>query len=557
MKIRFLGATTTVTGSCHLITTNSHKLLLDCGLFQGNKEIERLNEEEFDFDPSEIEFLILSHAHIDHSGRIPLLVKRGFKGKIYCTDATADLLEVMLKDSASIQERETEWKNRKNQRSGKPLVEPLYTMKDAEEALKYVVPVMYDQLVELHESIQIVFNDAGHILGSAIIELFITENNDVSKIVYSGDIGMKNRPILRNPTLIKKADYVIMETTYGNRVHEDNSDSIKRLIDIVLKTIKRGGNVIIPSFAVGRTQELIFEFNRFYEENSAYRYELKDVKVYVDSPMAISATEVFRKNAQVFDKDTRDYILRGDHPLDFPNLVFSRTAEESVALNTDPNPKVIISSSGMCEAGRIKHHLKHNLWNPKSSIVFVGYQAKGTLGHSILKGDKRVSIFGEKIKIEAEIHNLEGFSGHADQNGLVQWLGGFKMQPKKIFLVHGEEDSKSDFAETVKSVFGYDCTVINGDTEFTLTKDRVVSVDEAKKEIFTPEYLYKIKRRISSVHDALESILYNTHLAMGPDMSPEQIAEINNLIIGLEKNTYSLGSVMTLDPEESVEYPEE
>lgn len=557
MKIRFLGATTTVTGSCHLITTNSHKLLLDCGLFQGNKEIERLNEEEFDFDPSEIEFLILSHAHIDHSGRIPLLVKRGFKGKIYCTDATADLLEVMLKDSASIQERETEWKNRKNQRSGKPLVEPLYTMKDAEEALKYVVPVMYDQLVELHESIQIVFNDAGHILGSAIIELFITENNDVSKIVYSGDIGMKNRPILRNPTLIKKADYVIMETTYGNRVHEDNSDSIKRLIDIVLKTIKRGGNVIIPSFAVGRTQELIFEFNRFYEENSAYRYELKDVKVYVDSPMAISATEVFWKNAQVFDKDTRDYILRGDHPLDFPNLVFSRTAEESVALNTDPNPKVIISSSGMCEAGRIKHHLKHNLWNPKSSIVFVGYQAKGTLGHSILKGDKRVSIFGEKIKIEAEIHNLEGFSGHADQNGLVQWLGGFKMQPKKIFLVHGEEDSKSDFAETVKSVFGYDCTVINGDTEFTLTKDRVVSVDEAKKEIFTPEYLYKIKRRISSVHDALESILYNTHLAMGPDMSPEQIAEINNLIIGLEKNTYSLGSVMTLDPEESVEYPEE
>lgn len=557
MKIRFLGATTTVTGSCHLITTNSHKLLLDCGLFQGNKEIERLNEEEFDFDPSEIEFLILSHAHIDHSGRIPLLVKRGFKGKIYCTDATADLLEVMLKDSASIQERETEWKNRKNQRSGKPLVEPLYTMKDAEEALKYVVPVMYDQLVELHESIQIVFNDAGHILGSAIIELFITENNDVSKIVYSGDIGMKNRPILRNPTLIKKADYVIMETTYGNRVHEDNSDSIKRLIDIVLKTIKRGGNVIIPSFAVGRTQELIFEFNRFYEENSECRYELKDVKVYVDSPMAISATEVFRKNAQVFDKDTRDYILRGDHPLDFPNLVFSRTAEESVALNTDPNPKVIISSSGMCEAGRIKHHLKHNLWNPKSSIVFVGYQAKGTLGHSILKGDKRVSIFGEKIKIEAEIHNLEGFSGHADQNGLVQWLGGFKMQPKKIFLVHGEEDSKSDFAETVKSVFGYDCTVINGDTEFTLTKDRVVSVDEAKKEIFTPEYLSKIKRRISSVHDALESILYNTHLAMGPDMSPEQIAEINNLIIGLEKNTYSLGSVMTLDPEESVEYPEE
>ncbi len=552
-----MGATTSVTGSCHLITTDNHKFLLDCGLFQGNKETEALNTAEFDFDPSEIEFLVLSHAHIDHSGRIPLLVKRGFKGKIYCTDATADLLVVMLKDSASIQERETEWKNRKNQRSGKPLVEPLYTMKDAEEALKHVVPVMYDQLLELDESVRIVFNDAGHILGSAIVELFITENDDVSKIVYSGDIGMRGRPILRDPTYIKKADYVIMEATYGNRIHENNSDSIERLIDIVLKTIRRGGNVIIPSFAVGRTQELIFEFNRFYEEHSEYKDELKDVKVYVDSPMAISATEVFRKNAQVFDDKTRDYILRGDHPLDFPNLIFSKTANESVSLNTNPNPKVIISSSGMCEAGRIKHHLKHNLWNPKSSIVFVGYQAKGTLGHSILKGDKRVTIFGEKIKIEAEIHNLEGFSGHADQNGLIQWLGGFKEQPKKIFIVHGEEDSKYDFSEKVKSVIDYDCTVINGDTEFTLTKDRVVSVEETKKEIFTPEYLYKIKKRISSVHNAIESILYNTHLAVGEDLSSDQITEINNIMLSLEKDTYSLGSVMSLEPEESAEYLEE
>lgn len=552
-----MGATTSVTGSCHLITTDNHKFLLDCGLFQGNKETEALNTAEFDFDPSEIEFLVLSHAHIDHSGRIPLLVKRGFNGKIYCTDATADLLVVMLKDSASIQERETEWKNRKNQRSGKPLVEPLYTMKDAEEALKHVVPVMYDQLLELDESVRIVFNDAGHILGSAIVELFITENDDVSKIVYSGDIGMRGRPILRDPTYIKKADYVIMEATYGNRIHENNSDSIERLIDIVLKTIRRGGNVIIPSFAVGRTQELIFEFNRFYEEHSEYKDELKDVKVYVDSPMAISATEVFRKNAQVFDDKTRDYILRGDHPLDFPNLIFSKTANESVSLNTNPNPKVIISSSGMCEAGRIKHHLKHNLWNPKSSIVFVGYQAKGTLGHSILKGDKRVTIFGEKIKIEAEIHNLEGFSGHADQNGLIQWLGGFKEQPKKIFIVHGEEDSKYDFSEKVKSVIDYDCTVINGDTEFTLTKDRVVSVEETKKEIFTPEYLYKIKKRISSVHNAIESILYNTHLAVGEDLSSDQITEINNIMLSLEKDTYSLGSVMSLEPEESAEYLEE
>lgn len=548
MKVRFLGASTSVTGSCHLITTSNHKFLLDCGQFQGSDEMDQLNAEIFDFDPTEIEFLVLSHAHIDHSGRIPLLVKRGFKGKIYCTDATADLLVVMLKDSASIHERETEWKNRKNQRAGKPLVEPLYTMKDAEAALDNVVPILYNQLIELNEAVKIVFNDAGHILGSSIVELFITENDEVSKIVYSGDIGMKNRPILRDPTIIKKADYVIMETTYGNRIHEKNSDSIERLIDIVLKTTRRGGNVIIPSFAVGRTQELIYEFNRFYEEHSEYKNELKNIMVYIDSPMAISATEVFRRNAQVFDDETRDYILRGDHPLDFPNLIFTRTAVESVALNTNPNPKVIISSSGMCEAGRIKHHLKHNLWNPKSSIVFVGYQARGTLGYSILNGDKRVSIFGEKIHVKAEIHNLEGFSGHADKNGLLEWLAGFKQQPKQIFLVHGEEDSKTEFAKEVKSMLGYDCTVVDGDTEFTLTKQDVVSVDEMKKELISSESLFRIKKNISSVHNALESILYNTHLAVGSDITPEQITEINNIILSLEKNTYNLGSVMSLEP---------
>ena len=551
MKVRFLGAATSVTGSCHLITTDNHKFLLDCGQFQGSDEMEQLNYNDFEFDPAEIELLILSHAHIDHSGRIPLLVKRGFKGKIYCTDATADLLNVMLRDSASIHERESEWQNRKNQRAGKPLVEPLYTMKDADEALKSVTPILYNQLIELNETVKIVFNDAGHILGSSIVELFITENDEVSKIVYSGDLGVKGRPILRDPTIIKKADYLIMEATYGDRVHEENSDSIKRLIDIVLKTTRRGGNVVIPSFAVGRTQELIYEFNRFYEEHSEYKDELKNIMVYVDSPMAISATEVFRRNAQVFDDETRDYILRGDHPLDFPNLIFTRTADESVALNTNPNPKVIISSSGMCEAGRIKHHLKHNLWNPKSSIVFVGYQAKGTLGHSILNGDKKVSIFREKIHVEAEIHNLEGFSGHADKNGLVDWLAGFKQPPKQIFLVHGEEQSKFALAKEIKEHLGYNSTVIEGDTEFTLTKEDIVSVDEMKKELMSPESLFKIKRKISSVHSALESILYNTHLAMDSKVSPEQITEINNIILSLEKNTYNLGSVMSLESEET------
>jgi len=545
MKIRFLGANSSVTGSCHLITTKKHRFLLDCGMFQGSDEMDELNSRDFDFDPSEIDFMFLSHAHIDHSGRIPLLVKRGFRGSIYCTDATADLLKIMLKDSASIQEREVEWKNRKSQRAGKPLVEPLYTMKDVEETLKYVVPVLYDQLVEIDEEVKAVFNDAGHILGSSIIELFITEDNDVSKIVFSGDLGVKGKPILRDPTIIKKADCVIMEATYGNRLHEKNDTSIQKLVDIVIKTIRRGGNVVIPAFAVGRTQEIIYEFNRFYEEHSEYREALKDVYVYVDSPMATSVTDVFRANVQVFDDETREYILRGDHPLDFKNLKFVRTTEESVALNTNPEPKVIISSSGMCEAGRIKHHLKHNLWNPKSSIVFVGYQAKGTLGYSIVKGDKQVSIFGEKIHVEAEIYNLEGFSGHADKEGLLDWLEGFQKAPNEIFLVHGEEEAKTEFARTVRENLNYNCIVVNGDMDVTLSRQDVVSVEEIRKELVSPEVLSEIKKRISSIHNALETILYNTQLAVGSNLTPEQVKDINNIIIELEKNTYRLGSVMS------------
>lgn len=544
MKIKFLGATTTVTGSCHLITTQDHKILLDCGMYQGSNELDQLNQEAFDFNPEEIECVLLSHAHIDHCGRLPLLVKRGFRGRIYCTDATADLLSIMLRDCASIMEKETEWTNRKNMRAGGPLVEPLYTMADVEAALSLVTPVLYNQLIEINDSIKTVFNDAGHILGSAIIELFIQEGDDVSKLVYSGDLGMKGRPILRDPTLIKKADFVIMETTYGNRIHENNSDSIEKLIDIILKTVRRGGNVIIPSFAVGRTQELIYQLNRFYEGHSEYQKELNDILVYVDSPMATSATEVFRKNAQVFDDETRDYILRGDHPLDFKNLRFTRSVEESVALNNDPRPKIIISSSGMCEAGRIKHHLKHNLWNPKSSIVFVGYQAVGTLGRSIVSGDKRVTIFGEKIQVEAEIYNLEGFSGHADRDGLLEWLSGFRKKPGSIFLVHGEQDAKEEFANTVKSVLGYDCTVVRGNSEYTLSKDTVISVEEALHERFSPEALTEIKGRISSIHDDLERILYNTQLAVGSGLSPQQIIEIGNIVLELEKSTMNLGSVV-------------
>ena len=547
MKIKFCGASSGVTGSCHLLTTENHKVLLDCGLFQGGKSQEALNYEPFPFDPAEIECVILSHAHIDHCGRLPLLVKQGFTGKIYCTDATADLLDVMLKDSGFIQEKDAEWKSRRNARTGKPPVEPLYTYLDACEALKYVEPVLYDQLIEINDNMRIVFNDAGHILGSSIVELWVKEDDKESKIVFSGDLGMTDRPILRDPTVIKKADYVIMETTYGNRNHPENSTSINQLADIVLKTIKRGGTVVIPSFAVGRTQELIFEFNKLYLEDKRYREQLENLQVYVDSPMATTATEVFRKNAQVFDEETKDYILRGDNPLDFKNLHFTRSTAESQALNMNREPKVIISASGMCEAGRIRHHLKHNLWDARNSVIFVGYQAEGTLGRKLVEGAKEVALFGEVINVNAEVYNLEGFSGHADQNGLFAWVSGFQQRPKQIFLVHGEEDSKKDFAKLLNEKLGYDPVVVHGNSEFELDMNtaELLNFDEAVEEGMRDEDIQKLRNTLSDIHLGIENILYNANLVMGENISPEKLVKVNNIVQELQKATINLGSAVT------------
>lgn len=545
MRIQFCGASTGVTGSCHLITTEHHKILLDCGQFQGGKAMDAMNYEPFPFDPAEIDYMVLSHAHIDHCGRIPLLVKRGFKGDIYCTDATADLLEVMLKDSGYIHEKEAEWKNRKNERAGRPLVEPLYTCNDAIESLKFVKPVLYDQLIELNPEMKIVFNDAGHILGSAITELWVTEGESVSKIVFSGDLGVMDRPILRDPTIIKKADYVIMETTYGNRLHPQNSMDVKSLMEIVIKTARRGGTVVIPSFAVGRTQELIYEFNRFYENNRQYQKDLENLMVYVDSPMATTATEVFKRNAQVFDDEMKEIITNGDNPLDFKNLRFTRSTEDSIALNHNDRPKVIISASGMCEAGRIRHHLKHNLWNPKASVIFVGYQAEGTLGRLLVEGAKEVTLFGEEIQVNAEIYNLEGFSGHADRDGLLMWLGGFQKEPKHIFLVHGEPESKEDFARTVEQKLGYHPIVVQGNSEFVLEKDEILNKREAMQEAMDSEALESVKKNIADIHRRLEGILYNTHLAVDSKLSPEKLAKINNIVLELEKDSVNLGAAVT------------
>lgn len=545
MKLKFCGAVSSVTGSCHLLTTDQHSVLLDCGMYQGGKTLEVLNEEPFPFVPADVECVVLSHAHVDHCGRLPFLVKNGFSGPIYCTDATADLLSVMLPDCAHIQEKETEWANRKAERAGKPLIKPLYTMQDVSATLKLVKPVLYDQLIQLNDQMRIVFNDAGHILGSAITEIWVEEGEKTVKIVYTGDLGVNNRPILRDPVKIKKADFVIMESTYGNRLHESNQNSLQELIEIIVKTITRGGSVIIPSFAVGRTQELIYELNRFYESDSTYRGVLSKVNVYIDSPMAITTTQVFRRNAQVFDEETKRYILEGDNPLDFPNLYFTRTSEESMALNTDDTPKIIIAASGMCNAGRILHHLKHNLWNPRNSVVFVGYQANGTLGRRILDGEIEIPVLGEHVMVKAQIYNLEGFSGHADRDGLLEWVQALQKAPQNIFLVHGEEESKTALEELIRETTGYPCTAIHGMTEVDLADASGMTALEAASDMVDAEKVRLVRDKLFGIHDSIEDILYSANLAVGEQIPIEKLVEISNVIMQLEKEAIHLGMAVT------------
>lgn len=545
MKIKFLGAVTTVTGSCYLITTKSHKFIIDCGQFQGNKTTEKENYEEFGFDPRDLDFMILSHAHIDHSGRIPLLVKKGFKGRIYCTTATADLATIMLKDSGYIHEKEAQWDVRKAERMGRVPREPLYTLEDAERSLKYLEPNLYDQYVQPYPEIRFRFRDAGHILGSAIVEIWIEEEGKVNKLVFSGDLGMKNKPILNDPVSIEEADYLIMEATYGNRTHETIKESLEKFIDIIIKTIKRGGTVVIPSFAVGRTQDLIYELNMYYEHDEEVKKILENIMVYIDSPLAISATEIFRRNAQDFDDETRQYILKGDNPLDFKNLKFVRTSQESKELNFHDEPKIIIASSGMAEAGRIKHHLKHHLWKEKSSIIIVGYQANETLGRQLVEGAAEVNIFGERIKVRAEVYSLEGFSGHADKERLFDWLKAFKKFPDKVFLVHGESDAKLAFAERIKAELGHIVQVIDEVAEYDLEVDEGEPVDLLVEKKARCKDIILLRQKLEKVRNELDAVVNNANGVLDRGIRQERLDEISNLIIELEESTIKLGAGVT------------
>lgn len=464
MKINFFGAAGCVTGSCHMLEVNGKKILLDCGLYQGKDEKERGNE-YFDFNPKEIDYVMLSHSHIDHSGRIPLLYKRGFKGEVLCTEATRDLCSVMLPDSGHIMEMEVEWKNRKRVRQGLETLEPLYTVKLAQLSLYLFRGISYNRWVEVFEGFSIRFKEAGHLLGSSIIEMKIKEDNKQEvKLVYSGDLGNANLPILNDPENIEEADYVIMETTYGDRVHENIKNEFEMLVNIIKTTFKRGGNVIIPSFAVGRTQEVLYTLNKYVENDL-----LKNVNVYVDSPLAAESTKIFEKYSESFDEEARKLIEAGDDPLNFKGLIFTGSADESAAINKIQSGAIVISASGMCEAGRIKHHLKHNLWRRECSIVFVGYQAEGTLGRAIIDGAKKVKIFGEEIAVNAEIHVLQGLSGHADKNGLLTWLKAFKVKPKEVLLVHGDKEPIESFKRLIEAN-GFKARIANRAEQYNINE---------------------------------------------------------------------------------------
>ena len=466
MKLQFIGAAHEVTGSCHYLEACGRHILVDYGMEQGTNLFENA---PLPVEAPLIDYVFLTHAHVDHSGYLPLLYARGFRGKIFMTEASADLCSIMLRDCAHIQMQEAEWRSRKAKRSSQVKEkEPLYTMEDADGAIKSIIPCPYNQIIDISEGIQIRFTDIGHLLGSSSIEVWMTENGECRKVVFSGDIGNINQPLLRDPQKTTEADYVVMESTYGDRIHSmERPDYVKELARIIQETFNRGGNVVIPSFAVGRTQEMLYFIRKIKEDRLIQGFE--NFPVYVDSPLAVEATGIFIENEMTcFDEEAMELVRRGINPIRFPGLRLSITSDESKAINFDMTPKVIISASGMCEAGRIRHHLKHNLWRTECTILFVGYQAVGTLGRYLLEGAQEVRLFGEHIEVRASIEKLAGISGHADKNGLIDWVTGFEKKPKMVFVVHGEDTVTDTFAQTLIDEYDMDAYAPYSGTKFNL-----------------------------------------------------------------------------------------
>jgi metallo-beta-lactamase family protein len=452
MRIQFLGAAREVTGSCHYVTFNNIHFLVDCGMEQG---ADQYMSQELPVNAAIIDYVFVTHAHIDHSGLLPLLYNHGFRGKIYATKATTELCNIMLKDSAHIQEFEAEWRNRKGKRIGKEEIKPLYDINDAQGVMNHFIPCPYHVEIEVCDGLWIRFVDAGHLLGSSSIEIWVTEDDVTKKLVFSGDIGNGSKPLIKDPEYIDDADYVIMESTYGNRNHEASPDFARELANIINRTFTKGGNLVIPAFSVGRTQELLYFMRKIKEEDLLPAY--RDFEVYIDSPLALEATNIFHENERdCFGEEALELVNKGINPIKFEGLKTAVSSDESKMINFNAKPKVIISASGMCDAGRIRHHLKHNLWRKESTILFVGFQVPGTLGHALLMDNvKEVKLFGETVVVEADIENLHGFSGHADLNHLTEWINHYKKKPAKVFVVHGEESVAVGFGAYLREEFGF------------------------------------------------------------------------------------------------------
>lgn len=535
MKLTFIGADHEVTGSCHMIEACGKVFLIDCGMEQGTNLYENI---EIPVKPSDIDYVFLTHAHIDHSGMIPKLYKDGFKGQIYTTTATHDLCKVMLMDSAHIQEQEAEWHNRKAMRSGAPQYEPVYDTNDAAGALNLFVPCDYEAMIHVCEGITVRFRDVGHLLGSASIEFWLKEGDIEKKIVFSGDIGNVNQPIIRDPICVEDADYAVMESTYGDRSHGEIPDYVSEFTDILQTTFDRGGNVVVPSFAVGRTQEILYFVREIKQKKLLHGHD--DFEVYVDSPLAVEATTIFDKHSpDCYDEEAAALVKAGVKPLIFPGLKYSVTSDESKMINFMQQPKLIISASGMCDAGRIRHHLKHNLWRKECTVLFVGYQSVGTLGRKLLEGEKQVKLFGEDIEVNAEIRNLTGISGHADMNGLLKWVEGFEKKPEQIFVVHGDDTVTDEFARMVTEKFGipamapFSGGMVDLATGEILSEGTPVRITDSKKPF--RKKAAQVFQRLLAAGQRLMAIIRKSEGMSNKDLANME-TQINNLCDKWEKD---------------------
>ncbi len=497
MKIQFIGATHEVTGSCTLLEVGGRYYLVDCGMEQGTDVFQNM---PLPVPAAAIEAVFLTHAHIDHSGMLPKLYKDGFKGPIYATEATCDLCNIMLRDSAHIQESEAQWQTRKAERAGGGKVEPTYTLQDALGAIHLLRPCRYGETIRAAEGIVLQMTDIGHLLGSAAIALWLTEGEETRKIVFSGDVGNTNQPLLRDPQPVEETEYLVIESTYGDRLHDRHrGDAVAELALYIQRAFDRGGNVVIPSFAVGRTQEMLYAIREIKQRGLVTGHD--GFPVYVDSPLAVEATGIFLQcHSSNFDDETLAVIRQGVNPIWSDGVQLSVTSDESKQINLDQKPKVILSASGMCEAGRIRHHLKHNLWRKESVILFVGYQAEGSLGRKLQNGARAVKLFGEDIAVNAEIATLHGTSGHADKEGLLNWLGAFREKPKLVFVNHGDDESCEAFRAALEGM-GYYAEAPYSGTEYDLLTGKLTAYTEGVKIDRTAAF--KGGRRAKAIYDEL------------------------------------------------------